>query len=713
MITDETPRESALPASRKRFAQEESLDWRALVVALREKLWVVIVTTCIGAGVGWAYLKRSQPVYEARATLEVEDKQRVVKFEEVSTSEVRDVSTMNTVAATILSPTFLASLAAHDKFHERPGFFGEWNASRAPALEDAAGVLGGALRGSVRQNTRLIDITARHSSPEFARDIADGAAKGIIRFGMEQRAQVAMLANEFLAQEAARLKNKLEASEMALQRYRDENKAVSLGDNQNLVVAQMNDVNAKFGTATAERVQLEADVAALKSYAARPEEAIGLRSVASHPTVAALTQAIAQKKSELAVIKNRYKTKHPKYIALQTELTSLEQQFAKAIPDVATQLESSFAAAKANEETYRQALAEHEQKALALDRLGVKFKVLTRDVESDKSLYETVLSRMKEVDLTKGMEMNSLRLHANASMPGGPAWPVPSKIFGSSIAGGLMAGVILVWLLFFMDRSIKTVDQAEKTLGLPVMSAVTMKKGAGLGGALEAWKEPHGAVAESFRSLRAMATLLGREEDRRTFLITSAVPSEGKTFCSSNYALSLALQGKRTLLVDADLRRPRVSAAFFGENRKPGLTEYLIGKSTLGEAAHDTEVELLKIMPAGERSPNPAELLTEKGIRELLEESLKHYDRVIFDTAPVVAVSDTLLIAPQVDTVFLVAQWGKTPITVVQRAVNMLRSAGKAPSGLVLNQLPGNSRSYYYHYSPGYYGSKGVYSAPA
>ncbi len=210
-----------------------------------------------------------------------------------------------------------------------------------------------------------------------------------------------------------------------------------------------------------------------------------------------------------------------------------------------------------------------------------------------------------------------------------------------------------------------------------------------------------------------MATLLGPEDERRTFLVTSAVPSEGKTFCASNYALSLAMQGHRTLLIDADLRRPRVSAAFFAENRKPGLTEYLIGKANIFQAAHDTEVETLKVMPAGERSPNPAELLAGSGIGALIEEALKHYDRIIFDTAPIVAVSDTLLIAPQVETVFLVAQWGSTPISVVQRAVNLLRSTGKPPAGVILNQLPGSPRSYYYYYSPGYYGSKGVYGAPA
>lgn len=714
MLSEQLLHKPPTASTRRAPPQEQPLDWRSLIIALRERLWLIIVFTAVGIAAGWAYLKRSQPMYEARATLEVEEKQRIMKFDEVSTDELRDISTMNTVAATVLSRTFLASLAAREKFQEKPGFFSNQTGAASQAtVDDVVGVLAGSLTATVRKFTRLIDITARHANPDIAKEIANAAADGLIRFGLEQRAEVAGLANDFLLTEAKRLKAKLEASEMALQGYRDENKAFSLGDNQNLVVAQLNDINGKLSAATADRVQLESDITALKSYGTKPETAVNLRSVASHPSVAGPSQALAQKKSELAVLKTRYKPKHPKYIALQTEITDLEAQLNKAIPDVVAQIESTYESAKVNEQKYRDALAAQELKALDLDRLGVKFKVLQRDVESDKSMYQSVLERMKEVDLTKGMELNNLRPQEYAETPGAPSWPMPAQVLVASGGAGLGIGLALVYLIFFLDRSIKTVTQVESKLGLPVMAAVTMKKSAGRAGALQAWKEPHGGVAEAFRSLRAMATLLGREEERRSFLITSALPTEGKTFCSSNYALSLALQGKRTLLIDADLRRPSVSGVFFGKSLKPGLTEYLVGKASLDEAAHDTEVELLKVLPAGERSPNPAELLTGSAMKSLLEEALNHYDRVIIDTAPVVAVSDTLLIAPLVDTVFLVAQWGKTPMVVVQRAVDSLRNAGRSPSGIVLNKLPVNSRSHYYYYSPGAYGSEGVYGAPA
>jgi len=709
-----TPPSTSQPPAplRKQFSEEEEFDWRALLMAARERLWLIIVLPVLGAAIGYAYIKKTPSMYQSRATLEIEDKQQVVKFEEVTASEMRDIATMNTVAATIQSRSFLLTVANRERFHLRKGFFGE-KKPESPTAEDAVGVLSGALKAAIRPNTRLIDINARHTDKELARDIANAAGEGLIRFGMEQKTQASSLANDFLVQEARRLKDELEKSENDLQQYRADNKAVSLEKDQNLVVAELNTLNAKLSAATSERAQMETDVSALKSLSGDPSEALQLRSVSNHPLISNLTQAIANKKSEIAVIQNRYKPKHPKYIALQTQLNSLQGQLLQALPQIATQLNSTLENAKTNEAKMRDALALQEKKALELDQLAVKYNVRKRDVDTNKTMYESVLSRLKEVDLTKGMENNNLKIQETAMVGGSPVWPIASKVYGAGVGGGLMLAFGLAFLMHFMDRSIKTVQQAEKALNLPVMAAVCMGKKDNSTGGLDAWKEPHGSIAESFRSLRAMASLLGKEEDRRTFLLTSAVPSEGKTFCSSNFAAILAQQGLRTLLIDADLRKPRVSEVFFGEHRKPGLTDYLVGKAGLSLAVHPSGMDNLMIMPAGERAPNPAELLAGGGVKQLLAEALQHFDRVIIDSAPVVAVSDTLLLAPLVETVFQVIQWNRTPAPVMERAISMLRDAGKPPAGLILNQLPVRSNSYYYYYSPGYYGSEGVYGAPA
>lgn len=689
----------------------DSFDWRGVLATARTKLWLLILLPVIGGAIGWAYLQKTPSVYEARATLEVENKQKVVKFEDVTTGSLHSQEAMNTVSATITSRSLLEFVAERDRLYERPELLPAGTKDRTPAR--AAGVLGGMVRAVVRKETRLMDIFVRSENPRLARDVAEAVAAGVIRYGIEQKARAAGFATEFLMQEAERLKKKLESSEQALQKYRDDNNAISLEDNQNLVVDQLKDMNTQFSSASSSRVQLETDFAAIDAMKdLSPESLLQLKSVATLPAVQGVSQRIAAKESEFIILKQRYKQKHPKYIAMATEIENLQKQLRSTLADSKKLLQATYEAAKVNEEKFRSALSTNEQKAMDLNRIAIQYNVLKREMETDKTMYNSVLARLKEVDLTKGLEQNELSIHDLPQLPGGPVWPSLSKVMAGSVGGGFMLGLGIILLIHFMDRTIKTVDQAEKTLGLAVMAAVGRSKDLEKD-VQEIVKEPHGAVAESFRSLRVMATLLGPEAERRVFLLTSALPSEGKTFCSANFAISLAQQGLRTLIIDADLRRPRVSSAFFNENRKPGLTELLVGKNPLQEVCHRAETENLYVIPAGEKSPNPAELLAGKQFPLVIEQALKHFDRVIIDTAPVIAVSDTLLLVPYVQTVILVVKWSATPKQVIQRAVGMLRGAGKGPSGVVLNQMPTKSGSYYYYYSPGYYGSKGVYGAPA
>lgn len=699
------------PLQRIRLEDDDAIDWRGMMMAARERLWLVIVLPVIAAVLAWTYVQRTPQIYESRATLEVEDKQQILKMQEVSSAEMKDTATLNTVSAKVRSRTFLETVNEREKFHEKKGFFGISAPNRTYTPAEAVNVLAGCLKAAPRPETRLFDIFATHTDPEMARQIAQAAAEGLIRFGLAQRASASSIANDFLVQEAAKLRDNLEKSEMQLQQYRDENNAISLEKDQNLVVSELNSLGSKLGEARSARAQMETDLAALESMAGGdPKLLLNLDSISSHPLISSLNQSIASKKSELAVLSNRYMEKHPKHIAVKTELAQLNSQLDKAIPDVVSQLKATLENARTNEAKIAEALSKQEKKALELDRLAVQYNTRKRDVETNKTMYQAVIERIGEVDLTKGIESNNLKIHESANR-GLVIWPSPNKIYSSAIGGALCVAFGIAFLLHFMDRTIKTVDQAEKALGLPVMAAVSIAPKGKTQTALAVAKEPQGHVAESFRSLRAMASLLGKDLERRTFLITSAVPSEGKTFCSSNYAVTLAQQGLRTLLIDADLRKPRISTAFFNEVRKPGLSDYLVGKSTLEDAAHITEVTNLHVMPAGSNAPNPAELLAGSGMKELIEEAKLHYDRIVIDSAPVIAVSDTLLIASLVETIFQVIKWGSTPTPVALRAIRMLSEAGRSPSGLILNQLPQNSQAYYYHYSPGYYGSKGVYGS--
>ena len=384
-----------------------------------------------------------------------------------------------------------------------------------------------------------------------------------------------------------------------------------------------------------------------------------------------------------------------------------------------------------------------------------------------------MLGRIKEVDVTKELTDTPIQLH-EAAVGAQPVGSSPVVILIKSIMTGLLIGIGIIIGLHKLDSSLKTVDQIESFTNLPVVAAIPqigtaspkifglfskeqfLLLNSGLkqsfailfttkhpiherveqaidnlrpvlsmfgnpnviaplaqGSELVVKDHRSGVVAEAFRSLRASIATNAYVENQRTFLITSACPSEGKSFCSANFSIALAHQGLKTLLIDADLRKPSISRLFFGMHRKPGLSEVLLGTCTLADALQNTQIEGLSVMTAGGRSANPSELLPGQPFRDLIREALNQFDRIVIDSAPLLAVSDTILIAPHVDVLCLVVRSFMTPRKMVGRALKTLSETHIKPTGIIFNYLPA-AGSYSYYYSGKYYGSygsKGVYGS--
>lgn len=300
------------------------------------------------------------------------------------------------------------------------------------------------------------------------------------------------------------------------------------------------------------------------------------------------------------------------------------------------------------------------------------------------------------------------------------AGPVPSQTFKYillGVLGGLAAGVAAALGLNYLDPSLRTIDQVEQRVGLGVVAAIPfVKKLPPTGGAgvnLPVVGDRRSLVAEAFRTMRATLAMISGRDKNRVFLITSAIPGEGKTFNSSNFAATLAQQGFRTLLIDADLRKPSVGKLLFRENIKPGLSEVLLGAVPFAEAVIPTKVENLSFLPAGGIAPNPSELLAQPGCGELLRGLREQYDRVVIDSSPVLAVRDPLLLAQWVDTCCLIVRAGHSPAKASQQAARLLADAGTPAAGAVINSVRQGSGNYYaYAYRTyGTYGAKGVYGS--
>jgi capsular exopolysaccharide synthesis family protein len=704
-----------LPAD---YAADVRRTWHALI----ERAWIVPLCLVISLALGFAYLRRAPVLYSATATLQVQqDQAPVFKIDNVQFQDLQALDFLQTIAQTLKTRPLLARVAESNNLAANPRFFS--TAIKPAAGEDLVGVLDRLTTVKLRRGTRLIDVTVKHSDPHLTDLLANSLVDEFISDNAEQHSSNSAEANTTLSRQAEILRNKLQESEAALQTYRETNsEASSLDDRQNTVVAALKELSTKVTEAKSARIKLESEYNQVLALGDNPEALVTLPTVAANVSVLAAKQNLLKEESEFAGLKQRYKEKHPKYIQAQTQLAALRNDLAQSILKAAQGPKASLDAARASEAALESALRTQEASALDLNKLSIQYGVLSRGVESDRALYESVLKTVKETLVSKDIKPMRIRVVQPAFTPKKPFSPRRAMVAALSGLGGIFAGFLLVLCLNFLDTSIKTVDEAETLLRFPVLATVSDLK--------EVKKKKHPLVvledaqssgAEAFRTLRTSLSMLGRVEDRRVFLFTSSMPEEGKTFCSLNYAASLAQLGLKVLLIDGDLRKPSVEIVLMGKDQgTPGVTDYLTGRKSFEEVVQPCRLPGLFFISGGTTAPNPAELLAKDGLAELIERALKSYDRVVLDSAPVHAVSDTLLMLKNVQTVCLIVRCARTSTRSVARCVHLLKGAQAPLSGLVLNRMPLRRKMGYgyYYYSPYYdyryhgkYNKKGVYGS--
>jgi capsular exopolysaccharide synthesis family protein len=356
----------------------------------------------------------------------------------------------------------------------------------------------------------------------------------------------------------------------------------------------------------------------------------------------------------------------------------------------------SYEAAKTKESMLTSALHEQEQMALQLDKIAIPYDALVREVETDRTLYESVVTRMKMSNVTQGIWEKNIRVIEAPLIAAKPTEPAKLKILLLALLGSIALGCGLVVGIDMADNSIRTVDQVEEISGLLTLTAIPESKRRDLKKETALTSDPGSHEAEAFRTLRTAISFLGSEKDRKTLLFTSANPAEGKTYCSLNYSVALAQTGLRTLLIDADMRRPNLSKVVLGKTKARGLTDCLALRANVMDCCKATSIENLFILPAGERASNPAELLASCDFGSLLKEAELHFDRIVLDSAPINAVSDTQLIAKGVQSICFVVRAIKTPGRSIARACTLLAQMGSKPDGIVFNRMPRRSRDSYY-----------------
>jgi succinoglycan biosynthesis transport protein ExoP len=653
---------------------------------LLHKAWVIILFVILGLSAAIAYLTWAPKIYESRAVIEVEQESpRVNNIQDFNPGNTEDINlpaVLKTIEEAFLSETLLLRVVKINQLDKDPSF--------APPKEDGSAYLDSELVGkferkvkvALRRGTRLIDVTVEDRDPQRAQQLAESMVKEFVDQSFEKTLGLSENATDYLRKESDRLKAKLQNAEQAVQKFREDNNAVSLEDKQNITVEKLKELNMQVTQAKSERLKLEADVAVIKQGKVKtPEELLALPSVAALPIVSSLRQALADKES-------RFKA--------DSQLRGLRDSLDRTLVNVGNMVVKSYEASKATEAKLTTALQEQEQVALGLNKIAIPYNALVREVETDRALYESVLTRMKVTNVAKGIWENNIHVIESPLLAAKPAKPSKLKILALALVGSFVLGCGLVFGLDLADSSIRSVDHVERISRLPVLTSVPESRRKDLDKVSVLNSDPGSYEAEAFRSLRTALSFLGPDKDCKTVLFTSANPAEGKSYCSLNYAVALAHTGLRTLLIDADMRRPNLSKALLASTKGPGLTDCLTRRATVADSCRPTGVENLFILPAGERASKPAELLASCDFAGMLREALLQFDRVVLDSAPINAVSDTQLIAKDIQSVCFVVRAAKTPGRAIVRACSLLAQTGSNPDGVVFNRIPRRSRDRYY-----------------
>jgi polysaccharide biosynthesis transport protein len=698
-----------------RFLQGQGVgfDFNRYFFLIRRRLWLLILIVCLGGIGAFVFLLRQPKVYASRAVVQVEQEEAKVlgsKVEAVQSDQLEAPDLMETLVESLTSNPVLIDVdqsldLSKDPYITKDPFNPPW----VPEKPDTELTLADKLRKKVtvtlRRDTRLIDIVAEHTDPERARAIAAAVVHSYLHQTFEQQFKTLSEATSFLQEEAGKLKTKLENSERQLQAYKEQHNAVSLENNEDIITAKLKELNSKAIEAKNHRIALESDIETLRKIPANDiERMLQIGSVTQIAEVSERLGLVTKAEADLAALQKRYLSLHPKYIAAVTQIQSLKQSLKDALRDASKILETEYEAAKESEDKMNEALQDQEKEALGLSKLAIPYNTLQREVDSDKAMYDALQTRIRETSISQGVEKSPFHVIEEPMVTNKPVKPDVVKGVGIALLVSFAFGLTLIILMDYFDDTLRSVDQAEEFLGLPALAVIPEDSRAG--NLHSAFESKDSRQAEAFRNLRAAISLLGNDDEaRRVFLITSAVPGEGKSFSSFSLAHSFALNGYRTLLIEGDLRRPTFQNAFkeLASNHKVGFTDVLSGNCRADEVVVQTQYENLSVIFAGRSAPHPAELLATSSLIDVVSELKLHFDRIVIDTAPINAVSDTLTMIPAVQHVCLIVRPAKTRKTAITRAIYLIGKAKGNLAGFVLNRAKFAVGSGYYYY---YYGKK-------
>lgn len=731
--TSQYPLTSSLPSYDYIQTKEEEVHLRDYLSVIVRRRWIlftfliaVVTTVTIGTFL-------AKPKYKSTITIKIDkENPNILSFKDVVGLERVEEDYYQTQYKILKSRNLAKRVIRSLRLNEHPEFVSpqkiEAHASEANSsqllkqvdpLEDgiSSGVIDTFLEKvevSPLQKSRLVNVSFISYDPELSAKVSNAIGEAFIELNIESKFEATHQARAWLEKQLETMKAKVEQAEEKLNEYAAKNEIIFIEktdeqgkgtQSENIVTKKLSELSSELTEATSDRISKESLYKEI-----RTDDPESSSVIMNNPLILELKKTLATLESEYNEQLKIYKPDYPKMVRLKEQITHIKKKIDTESKKLITSIRKDYEVAVKRENQLKATLESQKSKALDLNQRIIQYQILKREADTNKELYNGLLQRLKETGVSASLTASNIQVLDKAEIPKSPYKPNKKLNIMLSLIVGLLGGIGLAFFTEYIDNTIKTPEDIEKRVSLPPLGFIPNYSDKKDNLAIEyvAHEKANSPIAEAYRSIKTFLLLSTGGKPPRIIMITSSIREDGKTTTAINTAISLTKSDAKVVLIDADMRRPRIHG-IFSNSSKIGLSTFLSGNIEFGnDLIQKSYIENLYIIPSGPIPPNPAELLSSYRFRELLQALYSIYNFVVIDTPPVIGISDPLIISQSVDGVVMVVRSGKTPKEAAHEARRLLLGVNAKILGVVLNSINQSEMRYshYYHYYKHYYSNE-------
>ncbi len=669
------------------------------LLILRERIWYVIVVFLVVLSSAIVYTASATQIYQSTATVHIlRDDPTVMKMQAVVDTEIRGAEDLNTQVKLLESANIIDKVAERLTGDDLRQFLLPYQKGKESDPVTPHGLIAQNRKVVPQRLSLVIAIQYEHPDRLIAAKVANYFVEEFINFNNRVRIEESLKAVDDLDVRARQQEQKVEELAIELQTYRERNNLVSLDERRDIVTDRLKSLGSRVTQLSSALKEVEVRWNQLQSRQGDLLAIADLPFVASDPHIASLKQQISAENIALAELEQRYRAKHPRMIEAVQKLAQTQSELSRTIKGVLNQFGSQYEAAKQNLAQAQADLAAQETESLALSRASVEYDARERELKLNETLLQSIQSRMRETSLGATMDNQNARIidRAQPAREGNYVSPNILLNIGLGFVGGIGLGLGFAFFVAFIDDRVKSSFDIESVIGVPLVGIIPqIKKMDPVEKAQVVSNNADRQVSEAFLTLHSSLRLKEESKNAKCILTTSTIPGEGKSFTTTNLALTFSAHGERVVIVDCDLRKPNIHKTLQIENVK-GVIDVVGGTSTLDEVIQKDVFANLDVITSGGRAKNPTHVLNSRAFEQMITDLRGRYDRVFVDTPPLAAVSDAMIVLPLMDGSIFTIFFNKVRRKAAQFAAKKLLESNVPILGAVLNGLNLAVSGYYY-----------------